>query len=129
MGREAMHPLKRNLQVGSPSYKASTIMHQPFSLKDRKIISGTGLWPDDTEELPAIPKESSYSGVSNPYPNNPCPYWHAPQQRRPIDFEQKCVHEAKKWFTRLIYVAGILYVVAITSILLQKVLVMVIALK
>jgi hypothetical protein len=39
---------------------------------------------EETEQVPAIPKPSSYPGVSYPpYPqNNPCPFWHAPPVSR-----------------------------------------------
>lgn len=72
---------------------------------------------DTMRELPAMPKESSYSGVSNPYPNNPCPYWHAPLTKRPIDRERMA---ARATWTYLV-----LFSLAIISICLWNVVVMV----
>lgn len=80
---------------------------------------------DTLREIPAIPALVPKRSIPQPDDWTPPPYWKNLLHMEESKLEQAC----KKWFTRVILVATILYVLTLVSIFLWKLLLMVIALK
>lgn len=80
---------------------------------------------DTLREIPAIPALVPKRSLPQPDSWTPPPYWKNLLHMEESKFEQSC----KKWFFRVITIAMILYVLAIASIFLGKLLVLVINLK
>lgn len=80
---------------------------------------------DTLREIPAIPALVPKRPLPQPDDWTPPPYWKNLLHMEESKFEQSC----KKWFFRVITIAMILYVLAIASIFLGKLLVLVINLK
>lgn len=80
---------------------------------------------DTLREIPAIPALVPKRSLPQPDDWTPPPYWKNLLHMEESKFEQAC----KKWFFRVITIAMLLYVLAIASIFLGKLLVLVINLK
>jgi len=121
-------------RIGTTSHKEACMLFKELRIQQEQIEQAKkarDIQYEETEQVPAMPKESSFPGVPYPSypPNNPCPYWHAPIKRNFNLEEYIDLDACKRWFYRAISVAAMFYILALVAILLQKVMVMVLALK
>jgi hypothetical protein len=90
------------------------------------IVTEEEIYNTDTSpDIHAIPKEEAKQEKSVLQQWMPPAYWHPVLPQEDTKLEQVC----KRWFSRLLIAAMILYVLLLTSIFLWKLLMIVIALK